>query len=639
MKKTVTIVLLCAMLLSCLAGCGIQRGALEAKLYGNQASYETLGADESTVGITDALQANVDKAKAGTFAEAEVSVWDKTTVTSNWYDPNVSVTEYTINSAADLIAFRTAMGSYDFKGCTIKLGKNIDLNGATLEGLDARFKGSFDGQNHIVYNFDMTLGEATGFFGDVYATTISNFGLVDLTCTLTGAKRMGAVAAILNSSATAANIYSNAEIVTTSTSEIKQIGGVFGAATSGSTKTVSNCEFAGSITLGELECSYVGGIIGYWNKGTLVMENTVDSGAINAPKSSAVGGLVGFDEAVGAGTYDNCVNNATIVGATYVGGLLGSVLAENASNGNQTFTNCTNNGSVTGEKYVGGFAGRIALYGAELDVVDNRVVVTGCDSKGDVTANDCAGGFLGSVHAVSVTMTDCEFSGDLSVTFNGDEDGQLAGGLIGRLFQALDMPATAVLFADLSDCQVNGKLTFVDSTEKTFAAGVYVGGTENADVPVTYSKLSTGNNFAIQEGVQPQLMGNGSTVVGYQTTPVSDGKYNLRYVATANDVATDAALGFTVSIYVKNGDAKELKKTETVYTKTAYKTIVGGGESYAASDYLADYLFTLVITGVDAAYTPTNGSLEVLITPVVTVGEDTVASYTAQDGEIVISVG
>ena len=640
MKKIISIVLLCTMLLACFAGCGAKQGQIDLNSFEGEIAAENLHAldaasilGEGNPGILDDLRTNVNKAKTNSFEASEVDVLEGE-ADDSWYTSRVDNVA-TITTAEQLIDFRAKMaGGNKFAGVTIKLGKNINLNGATLDAISAEFNGTFDGQNYVIYNFDLDFKTATdsGFFGSVKNATVQNFALVNVECLVAedvAVSGIGSVGGIINQASTAQNVYSNATFSVESSEEAERIGGLFGRATTGSDKNFINCEFAGTIDLSgrEVRDQYVGGLLGYWNKGSLKMSRCLNTGAINAPNANAVGGLLGGDkDSVGGAEYGLCKNEGNIVGNKYVGGLVGSVSVYNASNGCQLFTSCTNTGAVTGNIYVGGFMGRCKLY-YEAGITsgnkssgydpteDNKVILTGCTNSGNVTANGCAGGLLGTVHAVEVKIDACTFSGNMNVTLRSAEEGvNLVGGLIGSLFQA-DVDTNGVVpTATLKDSSVTGTLT-VDEYVMGCEAEIYVGKIGIAEEKVTTSGLT--NTATVNEKLHP-------TMVGYQesATYTEDEKtlYDLRFVAVIKNSAAVNAAGFKVTVNYKGTEGEENKLTDKVaYAKVLYTSIKGTGsegvETYTATEFGGDLLVALVIEGIPADYTFAANALEVIITP------------------------
>ena len=120
--------------------------------------------------------------------------------------------------------------------------------------------------------------------------------------------------------------------------------GLFGLVGTGG--TVQNLTVSGSVK----GHSYVGGVVGYNNGGTVT--GCIFSGSGSVSGSYSVGGVVGRNF---GGTVENCYNTGSVNGSAD-SRAVGGVVGRNNSNG--TVTNCTNTGSVSGPgNRVGGVVG------------------------------------------------------------------------------------------------------------------------------------------------------------------------------------------------------------------------------------------------------------------------------------------
>ena len=211
--------------------------------------------------------------------------------------------------------------------------------------------------------------------------------------------------------------------------------------------------------------SYVGGIYGYLgvsgsgrNNDVISFIGNVNNGAITASEQY-VGGLIGY--AVGEAhqerpdifgdwyTYTGsiciteCENNADIVGADYVGGIIG-----NGENYVSEISFTYNTGNVTGNSYVGAYAGR--ANGTHLRNLTNNSVVTGkayvggiagyagkidgCVNSGTVNivgymleADHHAVSYAGGVAGFATEAVNCVNNVNIDATTGGDYVGGIAG--------------------------------------------------------------------------------------------------------------------------------------------------------------------------------------------------------------------
>ncbi|MBE6628743.1 MAG: hypothetical protein E7629_07435 [Ruminococcaceae bacterium] len=406
MKKLITIALLCAMLLSCFAGCAMQKGELDIADEANVA--EVAGeANVEEVNFADKLKANIAKAKDNyNFAAGEVSVWTEGTSEPDktWFDAEATEKSYTINTAEAFEGFRQLINDGEkFGGWTITLGKNIDFKGYALDGIGGIFAGEFDGQGYVICNYKLNATSQKSFFPTIGDETINvkgtgvpavlqNFALVGGEYTVTGSQ-VGSVAANMNYQVNVTNVYSDAvmSVPAEVDAALTKISGIVGNMTSGGDKNFTNVEFAGSIDLSESTVAgmgqYASGFCGAINGGTAKFTNCVVSGKI-AANAEHVAGYIAYNSSVGKHTFDNCVNNAEISGEKYVGGFIGR---NNKSTGSVTITGCVNNGKITGTDYVGGFIGYARQGAISITGCENKATIIGASKVSPIVGKDAVG--------------------------------------------------------------------------------------------------------------------------------------------------------------------------------------------------------------------------------------------------------
>jgi len=151
------------------------------------------------------------------------------------------------------------------------------------------------------------------------------------------------------------------------------VGGLIGASSSYESYAlnVSDCYASGNVY--NSEGANVGGLVGYFYKGTIQRSYSAAELVTGLTK---VGGLVGYSEGVGSVFQCYSLSDVNSV-SDAAGGLVGY--------NNGTITNCYAQGSVIGADYVGGFAGENAASGD----------ISKCYSIGSVSGNYNLGGFDG----------------------------------------------------------------------------------------------------------------------------------------------------------------------------------------------------------------------------------------------------
>ena len=224
------------------------------------------------------------------YADDEISVWDGTSDTS-WYS-NPDLTEYHITSAAGIAGFRDLVnGGNTFEGKTIYLDKDINLDGckeyevythertslSAIRFLDteahrewtpiAGFNGVFDGQNHTIYNLSVCEGTASkkdknrGFFASVSsAAQVKNISFAQ--AIVSGSSFVGVAIGKVDASAVIQNIVVSDSTMFSSVGTIGAIAGEAPAATDCVVRRVTiNCANGAN--------TKIGGIIGGGNNSTI----------------------------------------------------------------------------------------------------------------------------------------------------------------------------------------------------------------------------------------------------------------------------------------------------------------------------------------------------------------------------------
>ena len=321
---------------------------------------------------------NVANAARTIASTGKTSTWNGTLV-----QEAVSVNQtYTITTAAQLnwISQQSASGE-SFKGKTILLAANIDLNGKNWTPIGAKtaFSGSFDGQGHTVSGLVISGSNSfEGLFGNVIATanssiSIGHVRIKSVTSTADTAGNAGAL--IGNAALKRGSSLTVSDVMVTGTVKGKNAGGAIGRVSfeePGTTATIEKVTSRTSVTInggagggivGEInlakdrnkeiiirDCRFngtigtsgrygaAGGIAGTSGNpasGTsLLIEHCRVDGVINAGRSSYGGGIISGIPSVGK--VLSCVNYADTYGYSTAG-----IAASNSG----TIEECYNQGS------------------------------------------------------------------------------------------------------------------------------------------------------------------------------------------------------------------------------------------------------------------------------------------------------
>lgn len=265
----------------------------------------------------------------------------------------------TINTAEEFALFaKQVNGGTNYSGYTVILETDIDLKGYIWTPIQG-YQGSFDGQNHTIYNL-MILGGTTknyqALFGKSWTTgTYKNVTLENVF--VTGNSSIAAFVADTGPS-TIENVTVKGDIyigITTDKGYLPNYSSAYAGVIYGhGYATIKNCHVVGnegSIIAGGRQ---IGGIYGYGGEGQSIRcENcTVENLTIIGTKS--VGGIIGWAH-YGNGVKDCTVKNVNIQ-LKYYENSIGFITGTTNSEDNPAGSSCEmlNNTVVDSELYVAG---------------------------------------------------------------------------------------------------------------------------------------------------------------------------------------------------------------------------------------------------------------------------------------------
>jgi len=337
-----------------------------------------------------------------------------------------------MNKIADFstISMRTYNGEY------FRLMKDLDYTGATLNpiGTITKFEGEFDGNGHVIKNMKVESTDSTrhSYIG-IFAQTTKESTVKNLTISaahLVGSGYVGTIAAHLggrieNCKADDKCVIEGKWFERTDENNGQYIGGLIGEANR--TSVILNCENRAKVT----GHKYVGGIAGYIytasDKGTAVIDNCVNYGAItgtatpieNVTQTTVAGGVVGYlsgkisglknygtvtaGEANGVGGIAGAISKRTDLSESYnygevssarscVGGIVGYIPIQAGNIAPAVVRDCGNFGKVSGAMYTGGLVGQGS----------SSAMIVSSFNDGAVKASvNTAGGVVGGVVGLS----------------------------------------------------------------------------------------------------------------------------------------------------------------------------------------------------------------------------------------------
>ena len=347
-------------------------------------------------------------------AEYPIDTWNGDIATANELATATDDTNkvVTVDSGKLLAALAQSVNdsndSKDYSNYTIKLTKNLDLNGIEwtpigTKGTSNVFKGTFDGNGATISNLKISSGSYVALFGETSGAIIK-----DLTVTgeVSGEDVAGIVAKATDTTIT--NCVSKVNVTATA-GKAAGISASFGG-------TITKCENRGTVATAAAQPA--GGLVAWCN--AAVIENCHNYGAVTAGDHGALdsaqaGGLCG-NLAAGS-TIKNCSNSAVITSANLAGGVAGRAGAENKDA--IAVEKFTNTGAIKG------------TYAAGIIADAKNVSIEESNVSGTITGSEIAGGLFGRLRTGKITTSVV----DATVTKSGENGykGQYVGVIAGTV--------------------------------------------------------------------------------------------------------------------------------------------------------------------------------------------------------------
>lgn len=441
MKKLVTIALLCAMLLSCFAGCAMQKGEIYVADAANveEAAFDATKITAKTAINTAGGLYNKDTNAAGTYSEytgekkyGDVTDWSANTA---WYLANTTKSEYVINTADELAGFfhlranKDSNGNYYvFTNQTIKLARDMDMKGYTMQTINGSsyFAGCFDGQGHVINDLHMeSSGSATrGIFGPAQGadtpegattvyTSVVNVSVINSSISVVSvSKKNGAKT---NTGGIFTYVKGNSAEEVRIDNVYNDIDIYFASATANYT-TTDEKSYATSIKSAGYN---IGGFVGFTDESAkLKISNSIYAGRIET-NSYNVGGFVGYVSNASTVVVDNCQNVGEMIPITsmFMGGPEpGIATFLNAMKTNTRWTKVGENTYCSKAKL--DVSSKITNWGGIVGQVKSTggLTVKNCQNDVDINVPNGLqlGGILGREENASVTIENCLNTGNIN---------------------------------------------------------------------------------------------------------------------------------------------------------------------------------------------------------------------------------
>ena len=243
----------------------------------------------------------------------------------------------TVESGKLLAALAEAVNNgNDYAGYTIKLTKNLDLNGNEWTPIGVKdgnkFRGVFDGQNRKVLNLKIENGpDYAAFFGAIENATVKNL-------TVEGSVKGSNVAGI------AARVDGSSKVI--NCTNRATVTGTNKAAGITVKIEANNALLENCVNEGDVSCNTnngAAGVVVYAQEGKFTIKNCVNNGNVTAPRA---GGIVYNVSDRGNGLITGCVNKGSI---TSNGEKVAGIVSMNSVGTNLTISDCKNVGNISGQ--------------------------------------------------------------------------------------------------------------------------------------------------------------------------------------------------------------------------------------------------------------------------------------------------
>jgi len=462
-------------------------------------------------------------------ASAAVTVERKKVISAGEVDSGVSFVRH-ITNKAELYAWGAVMG--EEHGVTVYLDADIDCASDPWVGTGATFDGTFEGQNHKIYNLIVTYDGDTGFISrligtlkDVTIGSSDGTSWDNVSCiTHNGTSEVDAdthyvgLVGRMAGSGNMEGVVNYASIVVAKTYTRAYVGGLVGLIPGAEAVTMSDCKNYGSVTNNstwDVGQTRMGGILGQ-GSGTLAAYNIENHGAltVNNSVTNFVGGLcgdIGSDSSITtASNYGTITFTGGGTQKTYVGGCFGSIrgsslydchnyapitvtrgaehwfggIAGFMETGESALTECINHtgadltvaSSVTKRAIMGGITGGCQYNGSG----PFAVTIDECKNEASITNQGCASDFGGIaglfdnyLSSATISISTCENTGEISSTVPDDGTGMTRELRVGGIIGGTD-PEDTGCTQFYQDCINRGKVSVYGALKK--GASVRFGG-------------------------------------------------------------------------------------------------------------------------------------------------------------------
>ena len=319
------------------------------------------------------------------------------------------------------------------------------------------------------------------------------------------------------SSVTASKNYGSITFTDNGT-QLTYLGGCFGSVRGNPATTISDCHNYGSIIATRNAQHRFGGILGFFQSGTVTVTDCVNHTGANLTVASSVaartvlGGIGGAclngSSSAMSVTIQDCKNEAAVTNdgaSSEIGGISGMLDSEYSGGAHALqILNCENTGTVSSSVADNGYSGlgrEIRIGGiigsSDADSGLCSLVISSCTNRGTVSVNGAltsgksfrVGGIAGLAWYDSL-IDNCKNYGDVTCPFVGSSSAGSAVLNMGGILGYLEFRSSS-RYQRITDCVNTGNITTIRNVGNQYLGGI-LGGGGNKDA---YPQISGCKNY------------------------------------------------------------------------------------------------------------------------------------------------
>lgn len=452
----------------------------------------------------------------------ESSTWNPINArfTGTFEGNNLSIENFNINQAStdDIGLFKRASGTFqnlNFRGLNITGRNYVGVVAGVSEGAG----NTLTINNVNIYDSDISgnnyVGGVVGYVDPSVSLDIDNAVISNIE--ITGNSQVGGALGTAHSSAT--NVTMDNMTVSGEVTANQYVGGLIGL-TDHTNTTLTSVSYTGDVT-GSL--NRIGGLIGRTDGATINNSHVIGNivSLYDGGNEAYVGGLVGYSEALNINT---CYHNGNVNGlSAYIGGLVGRLNgAGTVYDSYATLGTITANSDMRATHNIGGLVGHVSgTTDIQRSYSTKNISVTG------LIASSNMGGLVGYANGLNLQDSYYE-TGTMNIT-NGDgisTGGSYYGGLVGQLAPDSSDPTVTFLRAN------NRSAITIQSATNSVRTGGLVGGINYANSGLQSISIDDSHNSGAITSTN-QVTGG---IVGYSRQHRNGDTFSMNNVSSSGTI-------------------------------------------------------------------------------------------------------